>query len=254
MLKRLIIIGLCAMAFMACGKEQLDPTNPESIRRHFARMEPPVQVNIDQFVALALKGDTANMTLFLRASNNDYLNQQNARGNTALATVVNRRNEVVVKYLLDRDAEIGIKSSQLGLTALEDAATREDTTDYGVFRMLVEAQKRKDPELRSIGASLHLASRFGALRNVQLLVENGANPNAKSLEGLTPLHEASKEGRRLVVEYLISKKVEINPLDRDGYTPMDWSAALGEGSTFPEVTRVLRRAGGRHTDAWRRAM
>ena len=253
MLKKLIIVSLCAMAFMACGEKELDPTDPESIRRHFAKMEPAIRMDNDQFVAFALKGDTANMNLFLVCSK-DYLNTPNSRGNTALASVVNRRNEAIVKYLLNLDAEIGIKSTQLGLTALEDAATREDTTDYGVFRMLVEAQKRKDPELRSIGASLHLASRFGALKNVQLLVENGANPNARSLEGLTPLHEASKEGRKLVVEYLISKKVEINPLDRDGYTPMDWSAAMGEGSTFPEVTKVLRRAGGRHTDAWRRAM
>ncbi len=254
MLKRMIIVGCCVATLMACGGDKkLDPTNPESIRKHYAKMEPPVQMSYDQFVAYALKGDTVNMSLFL-VCNKDYLNTPSGKGNTALSTAVNKRNAVVVKFLLDHGADIGIKSSQLGLTPLEDAATREDSTENGVFKMIVEAQRKKDPELHNVGAALHMAARFGALKNVELLVENGANPNAKSLEGLTPLHEASKEGRKPVVQYLISKKVDINPLDRDGYTPMDWAEAMGAGSTFPEVAKVLQKAGGKHTAAWRAAM
>jgi len=254
MLKKIIVVGFCFTILQACGGDKkLDPTNPESIRKHYAKMEPPVQMSNDQFVAYALKGDTVNMSMFLVCSK-DYLNTPSGKGNTALATAVNKRNVLVVKFLLDHGADIGVKSSQLGLTPLEDAATREDSTENGIFRMLIDAQKKKDPDLNNVGIALHMAARFGALKNIQLLVENGANPNAKSLEGLTPLHEAAKEGRKPVVEYLISKKVEINPLDRDGYTPMDWSEAMGAGSTFPEVAKVLKKAGGRHTDNWRRAM
>jgi ankyrin repeat protein len=253
MLKKIIVVGCCAVVLMACGSEtKLDPTNPESIRKHYAKMEPPIQMSNDQFVAYVLKGDTANMSLFLVCSK-DYLNTPSSKGNTALATAVNKKNAVVVKYLLDYGADIGLKS-KLGLTPLEDAATQTDSTESGIFKMLIEAQKKKDPELYNVGVALHMAARFGILKNVELLVENGANTNAKSLEGLTPLHEAAKEGRKSVVEYLISKKVEINPLDRDGYTPMDWSEAMGAGSTFPEVAKVLKKAGGKHTAAWRSAM
>jgi len=213
----------------------------------------------DQFVSYVksntstIQNDTANMSMFLVCSK-DYLNTPNGKGNTALGTAVNKKNIVVVKYLLDRGAEINIKSDQLGLTPLEDAATREDSTETGIFQMLLEAQKQKDPELHNVGLALHLAARYGIVKNVQALVEGGANPNSKSLEGLTPLHEAAKEGRKPVVEYLISKKVEINPLDRDGYTPMDWAEAMGVGSTFPEVAKVLQKAGGKHTAVWRAAM
>ncbi len=231
----------------------INPTDPESIRKHYAKMEPPVQISNDQFVTYALKGDTVNMRLSLVRSR-DYLNTPNSKGNTALSTAVNKNNTAVVRFLLRHGADVNIKSSQLGLTPLEDAATREDSEENGIFRMLIEAQKKKDPELHNVGIALHLAARFGALKNVQLLVENGANPNARSNEGFTPLHEAAKEGRKPVVEYLISKNVEVNHLDRDGYTPMDWAEAMGTGSPFPEVAKVLQKAGGKHTAAWHAAM
>jgi ankyrin repeat protein len=251
MLKKLIAVGCCAAAFMAC-ETKLDPTNPESIRKHFAKMEPPIQMSNDQFVSYVLKGDTANMNLFLVCSK-DYLNTPNSKGNTALSVAVNKKNIAIVKYLLDRGAEVGIKSDQIGLTPLEDAAT-EDSTKAEIFKMLLDSHKQKDPELLNVGLSLHLAARYGILKNIQALIEGGANPNAKSIEGLTPLHEAAKEGRKPVVEYLISKKVEINPVDKDGYTPMDWAEAMGAGSTFPDVAKVLAKAGGKHTAAWRAAM
>ena len=165
--------------------------------------------------------DTANIELFLTRSK-DYLNTPNSKGNTALSVAVNKKNAFAVKYLLDKGADVSIKSEQLGLTPLEDAATREDSTDNGIFAMLIEAQKKQDPEFMNVGSAMHLAARFGALKNVQLLVENGANINAKSLEGFTPLDEAIKEGRKAVVEYLKSiKKNDVNSLDLDGYTPME---------------------------------
>jgi len=260
MLKKIVIVAFCSIALLACGGEtKLDPKSPESIRKHYANMDPPVQMSNDQFVSY-VKGslatidkDTANMSMFLVCSK-DYLNTPNSKGNTALSVAVNKKNAVVVRYLLEREADIGQKSAQLGLTPLEDAAVREDSTEVGgIFYMLVEAQKKRDPGLHNVGAALHLASRYGALKNVKLLIENGANPNAKSIEGLTPLHEAAKEGRKTVVEYLISKKVEINPIDKDGYTPVDWACAMGEGSTFPEVGKLLKKFGAKHTAAWRKA-
>jgi len=252
MIKKIIALGLCAAALMACDDGKLDPTNPESIRKYYAKMSPPVQMSNDKFVSYVLKEDVTNMDMFLVCSK-DYLNTPNGSGNTALSMAVNKRKTAMVKYLLDKGADISIKSDQLGLTPLEDAATREDSTAGGIFAMLIDAQKAKDPNLLNIGAALHMAARYGALKNVQILVENGANPNGKSLEGLTPLHEAAKEGRKPVVEYLLSKKVEVNPKDRDGYTPMDWAEAMGVGSTFPEVAKVLAKAGGKHTPEWRAA-
>jgi len=234
------------------AKAAVDPTNPESIRKHYAKMQPPIEMSENQFVSYVLNSDTANMNMFLTYSK-DYLNKPNSKGNTALSLAVNRKNAVMVKYLLSLGADLHIKSDQLGLTPLEDAATRADSLESGIFSMLIKAQKVKDPALMNIGTALHMAARYGALKNVELLIENGANPNAKSLEGYTPLHEAAKEGKKTVVEYLISKNVDVNALDKEGYTPIDWAEAMGPGSTFPEVAKVLQKAGGKHTAAWRAA-
>lgn len=42
------------------------------------------------------------------------------------------------------------------------------------------------------------------------LLQNGASPNAESLQGITPLHLASQEGRPDIVALLISKQANVN--------------------------------------------
>ncbi len=41
-------------------------------------------------------------------------------------------------------------------------------------------------------SALHYGARFGHLRVVQTLVENGADPNIRGDDGLTPLHHCAK--------------------------------------------------------------
>ncbi|GHV13585.1 hypothetical protein AGMMS49938_08370 [Fibrobacterales bacterium] len=265
MLKKIAFLACAAFVLTAC-KVELDLQNPsankpEDIRKYFEGLEPPVAMSNDQFVSYVkqstanLERDTTNMSLFLACSK-DYINTPNAKGNTALSMAVNKRNLVVTKWLLDRGADISIKSAQLGLSPLEDAATRQDSLSEPIFKLLVEAQKQRDPELQSIGAALHLAATYGANENVKVLVEGGANPNAKNMDKKTPLHEAAREGKKAVVEYLISlgkNKIDINATDGDGYTPVDWAEASGEGSTFPEIGKILHKAGAKHTAAWKAA-
>jgi len=262
MLKKFAVMGFCAAVLADCSEPPLDPTSPESIRRHYSKLQPPVRMDNDQFVSYAkaslatIKSDTANMTMFM-VCGKDYLNTPNGKGNTALSSAVNKKNAVVVKYLLDRGADMSIKSEQLGLLPLEDAASRQDSLSEIILGLLIEAQKQRDPELLNIGLALHLAARFGNVRSVEMLVENGANMNAKSKEGFTPLHEAAKEGRKPVIEYLIAKKAALNPLDRDGYTPTDWAVQFGigtdgKGAPYPEAESILKKAGGTHTAGWKK--
>jgi len=257
MLKKIAALGFCVALLTACGEPPLDPTNPESIRRHYAKLEPPVKMDYDQFVSYvkgnlaSIQKDTMNMNMFLTCSK-DYLNTPNSKGNTALSVAVNKKNPVVVKFLLDRGADLSVKSGQLNnLTPLEDAATRQDSLSEPILAMLIEAQKKKDPDLMNIGLALHLAARYGHVKNVEALVENGANINAKNTEGFTPLHEAAKEGRKPVVEYLISKKADVSLVDGNGYNAMDWAEQYGIGAPFPEIAKLLAKAGSSHTKAWK---
>ena len=56
---------------------------------------------------------------------------------------------------------------------------------------------------------------------IQYLIENGANIEAKDCREETPLHLASSYGKTEVVKYLVSKGANKNAKNNDGKTPYD---------------------------------
>ena len=86
---------------------------------------------------------------------------------------------------------------------------------------------------------------------VELLVDAGADVNAKSEKGTTPLHYATVFGHREVAELLIAKGSDVNAKSQDGYTPLDF-AEPSENRQPPKVTTgkketadLLRKHGGK---------
>lgn len=57
---------------------------------------------------------------------------------------------------------------------------------------------------------LHIAAKQNQVEVASVLLQNGASPNAESLQGITPLHLASQEGRPDMVALLISKQANVN--------------------------------------------
>lgn len=57
---------------------------------------------------------------------------------------------------------------------------------------------------------LHIAAKQNQMEVASCLLQNGATPNAESLQGITPLHLASQEGRPDIVALLISKQANVN--------------------------------------------
>jgi hypothetical protein len=78
---------------------------------------------------------------------------------------------------------------------------------------------------------LHLAVMVKEPRIVELLLEAGADPNAKAKNGRTPLHLAVEQGKEDLVALLLDKKADPNALDSDGRTPLDLTKRP-TGSTF----------------------
>ncbi|KAG7234352.1 hypothetical protein CRUP_031901, partial [Coryphaenoides rupestris] len=59
------------------------------------------------------------------------------------------------------------------------------------------------------------------------LLQYGASANAESLQGVTPLHLASQEGRPDMVALLISKQANVNLGNKSGLTPLHLVAQEG---------------------------
>ncbi len=77
----------------------------------------------------------------------------------------------------------------------------------------------------SIGSTgLMLASEYGHTETVKLLIESGAELNYKNREyGWTALMLSSLKGRMETTEYLISVGSEIDTQDTDGWTALIWA-------------------------------
>ena len=73
--------------------------------------------------------------------------------------------------------------------------------------------------------------------------------NTKGDTDWTPLHNAAGEGNKEIVEWLIDKGADVNAKTNDGYTPLDWV----DGTLHNDDTAyVLRKHGGKTSTAVRR--
>jgi hypothetical protein len=75
---------------------------------------------------------------------------------------------------------------------------------------------------------LHSAGFFRREKSAALLIDKGAEVNAKDISGLTPLHTAVLGGSEPVVALLLEKGADVNAATDDGSTPLHMAAAVGE--------------------------
>jgi ankyrin repeat protein len=107
-------------------------------------------------------------------------------------------------------------------------------------RLEIERQIAASPETvhgKDEGGStaLHHAAGYGPVANVELLINNGADVNAKNLRGSTPLHWAIHDEAK--VRLLLSKGAGINAKQAQGRTPLFLAAMLG--NSVPTMSLLL---------------
>ena len=103
--------------------------------------------------------------------------------------------------------------------------------------------KGADIELRCTtcgGTALGHAASGGHKEIIELLIEKGADVNAKSKGETTPLHFATSRGHKEVAELLIAKGADVNAKMDNGSTPLNWAMNLNQ----KETADLLRKHGG----------
>jgi len=143
--------------------------------------------------AASAKGGAETLKVLLTAG--AKVNAQRADGSTALSTAVAEDNAETIKVLIDSGADTNVKDSA-GRPLFVSAAA--DGHADGV-KLLIK--KVTDPTLKDL--ALQTASYGGHATVVKILIENGANVNAKDSKGNSAVVYAAEGGNDNVVKILI---------------------------------------------------
>jgi ankyrin repeat protein len=150
-----------------------------------------------------------------------------------------------VAAILKADPKAGERRDARGTPALHRAVTLDRR---GILKLLLD--KGCNPDVRSKardsgdeGETALLGAAFwGRPEAAKLLIEHGANVNAKDGSGVVPLHEAAQMWNLAVARLLLEHGADVNARDDKGLTPLDWAGRYRE---MPEMIRLLRSHGGR---------
>ena len=174
-----------------------------------------------------------------------------------------RDGEPLTRLLLEHgaDPEVRFKGNgERGCTALQEACVYGRSNRDGIARALIdhgahydafsasarddldrlrECEREEPGVARSLGEAemtpLHWAARAGALRCAKWLLNHGADVDAQTVAGRTPLHMAGGAG---MLWLLAGKGADLNAQDRKGRTPLH-QAMYGGGLEEAEVLIVL---------------
>ncbi|MHC4663824.1 MAG: ankyrin repeat domain-containing protein [Planctomycetota bacterium] len=186
----------------------------------------------------------------LLLDNGAELNAKDGEDRTPLHWAVDGAYIEAVRLLLEYKTDIDSVDDK-GRTPLYNAIAKEELTrtDIDILKLLLSSGA--DP---SIAASadydkrtpLHLAIGLQYTILVMMLIENGADPNIKNLEGETALHMAVENGNIEAARLLLENGAEVNVFYEiefsDGEKFIDTPLDLAESE---EMKALLRAHGGK---------
>ena len=177
--------------------------------------------------------ETANiLNILLNLGMTEELNAKDAHGNTPLYHAYKLGEKEAVKQLLSAGANPGI-ANENGLTLFHAVAHVADTEMmqflHGRFLTQPEQSKQLVNVANEWGATpLHIAchSRAGAIAD--MLLEKGADINAKDQQGMTPLMVAASAGATDLLYMLLERNAQMDIADNDGRTALMYAVVHSE--------------------------
>ncbi|RYC56572.1 hypothetical protein CHU98_g9638 [Xylaria longipes] len=186
----------------------------------------------DVIELLLEKGADVNFKNLLLEKGADVI-LKNQYSNTPLSIAIIRRHAIIVQLLLEKGAKVNLED-------MDDDLYFFAAAEYGytnVLRQLLE--RNSDFRYVFLDKMLRIAARGGHATTVQLLLENGADPNTEMRGHPTALQIAIDEGHKDVAEILRTTasgqhQTQIRDARAETFKPKEKNASI-------EPTRLQRR-------------
>ncbi len=201
-------------------------------------------INLNQLIygnlALTLaaeKGDIKTINLLLQKGAN--IDLPNAKGYNPLFIAIKNGNSSLIHFLLENGKANPIFKIPSGWTPLHMLASIGKEADIKfLLNILKRITKNIDFRDKYGITPLMYASVKGQAELIKLLLESGANPNAKSNTRMTPLLflTSARTVNLKGALYLIKSGAQINLADQDGLTPLMAAAYRGHESLVALLT------------------
>jgi len=179
-------------------------------------------IRVIRLVLDQLKGDKLNLNDCNAFVKLMLRNAEDTNGGTLIHLAA--YNGKALKALIDNKFSVHERDSENGKTPLFSAALNNHEE---CVKILIEHGADVNAKAFDKHSPLHLAAKFGATKCAQLMIENNADINCKDIDGWTPLHYAAKKGHIYCLKLLIDNRAEINCKTLNGRTPLHHAAHQG---------------------------
>ena len=160
---------------------------------------------------------------------------------TLLHITVRRSFQGMMERLLKQDVDINLKNKQ-GLTPLLYAVSIDQPATAGVLLNHMKANKLSLSEQRDPAGltALHLAVRTWQPTLMNMVLDAGADINARATDGDTPLHTAVRAGRQDHVRILMARGADTNLANTAGATALDLALGLKQDVLAAQIQQTMK--------------
>eukprot|EP01087_Luapelamoeba_hula_P009632 TRINITY_DN2508_c0_g1_i1.p1 TRINITY_DN2508_c0_g1~~TRINITY_DN2508_c0_g1_i1.p1 ORF type:complete len:918 (-),score=147.73 TRINITY_DN2508_c0_g1_i1:27-2780(-) len=187
------------------------------------------------------KHEVENVQKLLKKEGKHVLNKRDGYGQTPLHLASGYAFPDLVALLLSKNADVRATDKN-GWSALHSAA---NSGEFGISKMLLEKGADVHQLTQTGTSALHYMVQhtsegdpaFG-MQVLTLMVEKGANVDAQTNYGETPLFQACMRGRVDNVAFLITQGADVNKQARSGETCLHFAARIGHVDVIEHLLKA----------------
>jgi uncharacterized protein len=206
----------------------------ELLLDHGADPNAPLSVTGDTPLMIAARTGLPEAVNVLLEANAEINAREFWGGGTALMYAVSEGHSEVVALLIEAGAEVDARTAFI-----------PRNTGRGLqFEGLPPRARLPDeigPQVHTSGemTPLLISAREGRLESVQLLIESGADINARAADGKDALSLAIYNGNYAVASLLVESGADLNHADARGFTALFWAVDRRNMETAPNFPWII---------------